>query len=68
MVQMDEQYIHAMVFDLDHNLKYYITMMYAFNQLEKRKKLWIDIESIGSTIQQPWIVMGDFNNVITSKD
>ncbi|XP_058763491.1 uncharacterized protein LOC131636928 [Vicia villosa] len=68
IVQLGEQYIHAEVSDLNHNTLYCLTVVYACNQLEKRKVLWNVMESLGTNNNHPWIAMGDFNNVITTKD
>lgn len=68
VVQMDEHHIHAKVYDLDQKLHYCLTVVYSFNQLEKRKVLWKTMESLGSNVPYPWIAMWDFNNVITCQD
>ncbi|XP_058734312.1 uncharacterized protein LOC131606042 [Vicia villosa] len=67
VLQMGDQYIHAEVNSLDQKIKYTTTIVYAFNQLEKRKILWNTIENLGTNLRTPWIVMGDFNNVINSQ-
>ena len=43
-------------------------LIYAFNQLDRRKELWNKIEDIGRNLNGPWIVIGDFNNVLAYQD
>ncbi|XP_058751689.1 uncharacterized protein LOC131624791 [Vicia villosa] len=46
----------------------YVTLVYAHNQLEKCKKLWKDISLIAPQIQDPWMIIGDYNNVLKLHD
>lgn len=45
-----------------------MTAIYAMNQLVDRRILWRDLERIKMTINGPWGVIGDFNNVLCSRD
>ncbi|MCH95907.1 hypothetical protein A2U01_0016889, partial [Trifolium medium] len=47
---------------------FWLTTIYAQNQLNQRRKLWKDIETLHSQQQGPWFLMGDFNNVLKSQD
>lgn len=38
------------------------------NSLDKRKMLWTDVGNPDSQIIDPWCIVGDFNNVLRSKD
>ena len=53
VLHIADQYIHIEVCGLDHNTQYAATILYAFNQLEKRKELWKKVEYIGSTVNGP---------------
>lgn len=44
-----DQYIHVEVYGLDQYLYYTVTVIYAFNQIEKRKVIWKEIETLGKT-------------------
>lgn len=68
MLQTEEQFIHVEVHSLDNTLQYYATIVYAKNQLDKIRVLWEQIDSLGSNINLPWIVLGDYNSVLYSKD
>ncbi|XP_058763211.1 uncharacterized protein LOC131636618 [Vicia villosa] len=54
----EEQFIHVEVMNLDNETQYCATIVYALNQLDR----------IGDNMNMPWIVMGDYNNVLTCKD
>ena len=68
LIQIDEQFIHVEIYSLDQSLKFVALVIYAFNQLDRRKELWNKIEDIGRNLNGPWIVIGDFNNVLNSQD
>ncbi|OIT19075.1 hypothetical protein A4A49_65809, partial [Nicotiana attenuata] len=38
------------------------------NKVQERASLWHDLQILGSHIQIPWLISGDFNNVLTTKD
>lgn len=42
--------------------------MYAKNRVLERVELWNELEVIGSSIQEPWILSGDFNAILSSDD
>ncbi|XP_058726199.1 uncharacterized protein LOC131597524 [Vicia villosa] len=50
----------------DGAFMYWLTAIYGLNKLEQRKVLWKDLDSLN--IQGPWILAGDFNNVLCSQD
>lgn len=62
------QFIHCGLYNVDGSFINWLTATYALNQLEERKKLWKDIENISTTLQGPWMLMGDFNNVLKAHD
>lgn len=66
--RIEEQFIHAEVYGLDQQLQYHVTIIYASNKWDKRINLWKDIEHMGTNITHPWIVTGNYNNVITTQD
>ncbi|XP_019241883.1 PREDICTED: uncharacterized protein LOC109221907 [Nicotiana attenuata] len=45
-----------------------LTSIYARNKVQERASLWHDLQILGSHIQIPWLISGDFNNVLTTKD
>ncbi|CAK8566523.1 unnamed protein product [Lathyrus sativus] len=45
-----------------------MTIVYAHNQLNKRRELWDHIQGLTITIKDPWVVIGEYNNVLTVDD
>ncbi|XP_062091520.1 uncharacterized protein LOC133797556 [Humulus lupulus] len=45
-----------------------ITVVYAANDMRGRERLWEDLENMAHGINGPWIVMGDFNAVLSPED
>ncbi|KAF1880054.1 hypothetical protein Lal_00022183 [Lupinus albus] len=68
VINSTSQLIHCGVYNLDGSFKYWLSAIYALNNLEQRKRLWGDIERIHNSQQGPWCLIGDFNNVIKAHD
>ncbi|XP_058784979.1 uncharacterized protein LOC131659870 [Vicia villosa] len=62
------QFIHCRVDDCSGVFQFWLTAVYAHNELERRKTLWKDIERIHENTVGPWCVIGDFNNVAKAQD
>lgn len=45
-----------------------ITMVHMMNESIERKSLWVDLIIIDNTMQRPWVVMGDSNNVLNMEE
>lgn len=65
-VQSSNQFIHCGVYDNKGAFMYWLTTVYAHNQLHNRKILWNEINQL--QVQGAWCVLGDFNNVLKSQD
>ncbi|XP_058748823.1 uncharacterized protein LOC131621801 [Vicia villosa] len=63
-----DQYLHCEVSNSRDDFSHFLTVIYAQNQLTNRRKLWADLQTIGISISKPWIIIGDFNNVLRSDD
>lgn len=46
--------------------EFYITFIYAFNKTKEMMRLWIGLKRLQTN--SPWIVMGDFNNVLFANE
>lgn len=60
------QYIHYKVNNVSNS--YALVVIYAHNQLINMRKIWMDINQLANSIQGPWMLVGDFNNVLNVKD
>ncbi|XP_074282714.1 uncharacterized protein LOC141607254 [Silene latifolia] len=60
----EEQLIHVKVTFIPKDFFWELTVVYGFNKLQERSDLWHTLTSLGNGMSNPWIVMGDFNNVL----
>ncbi|XP_021861971.2 uncharacterized protein [Spinacia oleracea] len=60
------QFIHCHVIPMSGKNGFYCTFVYAFNESRQRLELWRDLKSLNT--QEPWIMCGDFNYVMTSEE
>ncbi|XP_058775952.1 uncharacterized protein LOC131650248 [Vicia villosa] len=68
MLENTDQFVHCEAYKENGDFSHYLTSIYAQNQLIHRKKLWEDIQNVGSIINRPWIIIGDYNNVLKITD
>ncbi|KAF5204974.1 Dnase i-like superfamily protein, partial [Thalictrum thalictroides] len=68
MISQSDQYIHAAVKFLPSNMEGYITFIYAKNDKNRRRLLWLDLINLGNSMRDPWCVAGDFNNVLSANE
>ncbi|XP_074309059.1 uncharacterized protein LOC141643690 [Silene latifolia] len=66
VIEMDAQYIHTRVLNKLNNDRFYATFVYGFNKIEDKAPLWQNL--IRLNVQDPWIVMGDFNAVMYANE
>ena len=63
-----EQEIHATVKVRSTNLSWLITAIYASPRLAERKILWSNIVKVSQLHNLPWLMVGDFNEVLCGED
>lgn len=69
MLQIDEQYIHTTITDLQTHLEIYFTFVYGLHTVDDRRSLWSSLQTIAATINNsPWGIAWDFNAVLHLKD
>ncbi|XP_058765287.1 uncharacterized protein LOC131638757 [Vicia villosa] len=68
IIGTSDQYLHSEVYQGNGEFSHYLTAIYAHNQLTHKKKLWDDLQILGDMINKPWIIIGDFNNVLKTED
>ncbi|CAK8533949.1 unnamed protein product [Lathyrus sativus] len=52
-IQSSSQFIHCGIYDNLGGFKHWLTVVYAHNQLNKRRILWKEIEHLSGNIQGP---------------
>lgn len=60
------QFIHCQVTLLEQKQDFMLTIVYAHNKKEERRGLWKGLMAFNTT--DPWLIMGDFNDILNAKD
>ena len=63
-----EQEIHAIVKVRSSNLSWLILAIYASLRIAKRKILWNNLKIVSQLHNLPWLMLGDFNEVLSGDD
>ncbi|XP_075645738.1 uncharacterized protein LOC142616864 [Castanea sativa] len=63
-----EQEIHALVKVICSNLSWIIFAIYASPRLAERHILWHNLSLVNATHNLPWIMLGDFNEVLSGEE
>ena len=63
-----EQEIHATLKVHASNLSRLFSAIYASPRLAERRILWSNIEEVGRLHSMPWLMIGDFNEVLCGED
>ncbi|KAF7838660.1 reverse transcriptase [Senna tora] len=61
------QEIHALLEVRDHH-PMLVSFIYASPLLDRRKLVWINLQEIASVNPLPWLVCGDFNEVLSQEE
>ena len=65
---MSEQEIHVLVKVLPSNLEFICTAVYANPRFQERCVLWNNLKNAANLHDKPWIIIGDFNEVLVEGD
>nr|XP_019069479.1 uncharacterized protein LOC109120276 [Solanum lycopersicum] len=68
MITSSAQLLHCQVNDRSKNYQFIVTIVYGFNTVEQRKSLWQEMKTISQGVTQPWLIAGDFNAILSTKD
>ena len=63
-----EQEIHVTVKVLDSNHTWILSSIYACPRLVERRLLWNNLSSIANLHHLPWLMVGDFNELLSCND
>ncbi|KAI9094269.1 hypothetical protein K1719_026851 [Acacia pycnantha] len=53
---------------LNGELPFYLTAVYAIPIPSFKQMLWSDLKNLAGSMVSPWVVLGDFNDIISSND
>ncbi|XP_062104194.1 uncharacterized protein LOC133815358 [Humulus lupulus] len=60
--------IHGIGHSKQSKERFNITIVYGFNEDSKRKQLWEDLKEVSAQVQGPWLLVGDFNDILLSNE
>ncbi|GFZ08668.1 hypothetical protein Acr_20g0004760 [Actinidia rufa] len=64
IIESTDQVIHCLITCKSSSISFFISFVYAFNSVVGRRPLWDNLRRFSSFIESPWILLGDFNNVL----
>ncbi|KAI9071833.1 hypothetical protein K1719_046207 [Acacia pycnantha] len=67
ILESSRQFIHF-ICDLRELAPFLVTMVYAVPHSNLRQILWADLKQISAASSLPWIVCGDFNDILLSSE
>ncbi|XP_075083356.1 uncharacterized protein LOC142167099 [Nicotiana tabacum] len=62
------QLVHCEVRDKHSDVTCCLTFVYGYNTIEKRQEIWTQLRQIHSNMVEVWLVLGDFNTMISVSD
>ncbi|XP_062075585.1 uncharacterized protein LOC133779669 [Humulus lupulus] len=62
------QLIHCLVQVPNRTGRFLVTFVYGYNDESFREQLWNDLQDLAVGITEPWMVIGDFNEILSLQD
>ncbi|KAL9227918.1 hypothetical protein vseg_003553 [Gypsophila vaccaria] len=62
--EYNAQFIHMKIDSLFQRSSFFLTLVYAFNDILEREPLWSSLRRLSLQTQGPWAIVGDFNCVL----
>ena len=59
------QAIHCTITCKVTSITFHVSFIYAFHTIVSRRPLWENIQEVSSNCTKPWVVIGDFNSVLS---
>ncbi|XP_074313799.1 uncharacterized protein LOC141648993 [Silene latifolia] len=63
IINIEAQVIHAKISCINGQ-SWWMSVIYGFNKVQERVPLWDSLRNMRQVVNGPWLVMGDFNNVL----
>ncbi|KAI9079419.1 hypothetical protein K1719_038608 [Acacia pycnantha] len=67
VLRSDQQFIHLRCCDVGSQISY-ITAIYALPCNNQKQILWAELGNLASCIRDPWVLIGDFNDVASAME
>ena len=68
VITSSAQLLHCQVNERSKNYQFIVTIVYGLNTVEQRKSLWQEMKILSQSVTQPWLIAGDFNAILSTKD
>ena len=68
VLNSSEQEIHVLVKPLHSNSFWLLSAIYASPRIVERRWLWDNLRMIADMEDLPWVIMGDFNDVLRDNE
>src|ERR1044072_1533334 len=65
IMESNQNYIHTRIEDRSNATEWFCTFTYANPVFSQRRHLWARISSLYTSLQAPWCVLGNFNEVLS---
>lgn len=62
------QLVHCYVEDKGSRFASFMTFVYGYNTSIGRKDIWKKLNGIHHNINEPWVILGDFNTGLSMTD
>ncbi|XP_019265436.1 PREDICTED: uncharacterized protein LOC109242998 [Nicotiana attenuata] len=66
--QIPSQLIHCHIQDRNSEFQSDLTIVYGLHTIADRRALWDQLRDINAVTNGPWLIMGDFNSVLSVED
>ncbi|XP_042460353.1 uncharacterized protein LOC122043848 [Zingiber officinale] len=63
-----DQYIHTLIQSKVAGTFYAVTFIYGQLSVTSRRSMWEDLHRIATSMELPWLIMGDFNSPLSPMD
>ncbi|XP_028799172.1 uncharacterized protein LOC114754555 [Neltuma alba] len=67
IIEQDRQFFHVLC-EIPDRQTFMMTVVYVSPNIESRTQIWEKLKIISSSSSLPWIVMGDFNDILEATD
>lgn len=68
MLYSNTQITHCSVIDKSSQIKYKMAFVCGNNDNARRKELWKQLRALNVIINEPWLILGDFNTMLLVED
>ncbi|XP_057481140.1 uncharacterized protein LOC130768162 [Actinidia eriantha] len=68
VIESTAQAIHCVATCKSTSIKFAVSFIYAFNSIVGRRPLWDSLYNFNVSLELPWLLLGDFNNVLRSEE